>query len=222
MKLILKENKWKLILTSLLILLPTLAGLILWDKLPDRIPIHFGADGKADGWSSRPFAVFGLPLIIFAFHWLCVIGTSFDPKKQNINRKLFSIVLWICPVISLVLVSVCYAYVMGWEINVAILIFLLCGLLFIILGNYLPKCRQSYTMGIKLPWTLADEANWNATHRLGGWLWVAGGLLLLVSAPLTSIPIVAVCVFIGDVFLMMLIPTVYSFLYFKKHSDRKE
>ncbi|MGM9647483.1 MAG: SdpI family protein [Eubacteriales bacterium] len=222
MKLILKENKWKLILTSLLMLLPTLAGLILWDKLPDRIPIHFGADGKADGWSSRLFAVFGLPLIILAFHWLCVIGTSFDPKKQNINRKLFSIVLWICPVISLVLVSVCYAYVMGWEINVAILIFLLCGLLFIILGNYLPKCRQSYTMGIKLPWTLADEANWNATHRLGGWLWVAGGLLLLVSAPLTSIPIVAVCVFIGDVFLMMLIPTVYSFLYFKKHSDRKE
>ena len=222
MKHILKETKWTLLFSSLVILLPILTGLILWSKLPEQIPIHFGVDGKADGWSSRPFAVFGLPLIILALHWFGVIGTSMDPKKQNINRKLFGIVLWICPAISLVIVHGCYAYALGWKLNAGILIFLLCGLLFIILGNYLPKCRQSYTMGIKLPWTLADEANWNATHRLGGWLWVAGGLLLLVSAPLTSIPIVAVCVFIGDVFLMMLIPTVYSFLYFKKHSDRKE
>lgn len=222
MKQILRENKWKLIVTSLVTLLPILAGLLLWNKLPDEIPTHFGADGAADGWSSKSFAVFGLPLILLAFHWLCVLGTSLDPKKQNINRKIYAIVLWICPVVSLIIGSVCYAYALGWEINVAVLSFILCGLSFIVIGNYLPKCKQSYTMGIKLPWTLADEATWNATHRLGGKLWVIGGLVLLATAPLSSVPIASVSIFLSDVLLMVLIPTVYSYVYYRKRSGKEE
>ncbi|MBQ8288804.1 MAG: SdpI family protein, partial [Clostridia bacterium] len=73
------------------------------------------------------------------------------------------------------------------------------------------------TMGIKLPWTLADEGNLNATHRLGGKLWVVGGLILLATAPLTSFPIVSVVVFFAVVLLMVLIPMLYSFLYYKNH-----
>ncbi len=212
MKNILKENKWKLLFTSLVILLPIIAGLVLWNRLPDRIPTHFGSDGTADDWSPKPFAVFGLPAILLVIHWVCVLATSADPKKQNVSKKVFGIVLWICPVISLIMESVCYAYALGWQINVAVLTFFLCGVLFIIIGNYLPKCKQSYTMGIKLPWTLHDEDNWNATHRLGGKVWVIGGLVLLATAVIGSFRI-----FFPLVLLMVLIPTVYSYVYYRKH-----
>lgn len=91
-----KQNKLKLIITSIIILLPVVAGLLLWDRLPDSIATHWGADGIANGWSSKPFAVFGLPLFIFAMHWICVLISSVDPKKQNITSKPFSLVIHYC------------------------------------------------------------------------------------------------------------------------------
>ena len=222
MKTILKNNKWTLLFTSLVTMLPSLVGLALWNTLPDKIPTHFGPDGTADGWSSKPFAIFALPTILLFFHWVCVLCTSLDPKKQNIPPKVFGIALWICPVISLLMESLCFAYALGVQINMAFVMYLFVGVVFVIIGNYLPKCKQSYTMGIKLPWTLHDEANWNATHRMGGKLWVAGGLLLLIASPFLSSPILSFIVFFGIILVMVLVPTVYSYLYYKKHGGKKD
>ena len=68
----LKQNKWKLLATSLIILVPILVGLVLWPKLPDTMPTHFGLDGTADGWNGKGFGVFGLPLILLGAHHLCL------------------------------------------------------------------------------------------------------------------------------------------------------
>ncbi|MBQ2383093.1 MAG: DUF1648 domain-containing protein, partial [Oscillospiraceae bacterium] len=74
------KKNWKLlVVTSVVIALPILIGVILWDRLPARMPIHWNATGEVDGWSSKPFAVFGLPGILLALHWLCVLGTAADP-----------------------------------------------------------------------------------------------------------------------------------------------
>ena len=94
-----KENKKKLILTSIVILLPIIIGLILWNKLPDKLPTHWNAEGVVDGWSSKMFAVIGLPGFLFAIHWVCVLASSADPKKQNIEGKVLNIVFWVCPII---------------------------------------------------------------------------------------------------------------------------
>ena len=77
------------------------------------------------------------------------------------------------------------------------------GVLFMIIGNYLPKCKQNYTMGIKLPWTLDDEENWNRTHRFAGFLWVAGGVVIAINAFLKW-----EWLFLVVVFAMVLIPTI--------------
>ena len=69
-----KKNLKVLIITSIIILLPILAGVFLWDQLPEQIPAHWNASGEVDGWSSKPFTVFGMPLILLAFQWLCVLG----------------------------------------------------------------------------------------------------------------------------------------------------
>lgn len=215
-----RENKKKLILTSIVILLPILIGLILWNKLPDQVPTHWNAQGEVDGWSSKAFAVFGLPAILFVMHWVCMIGTSADPKKQNIEGKVLGIVLWICPIVSLLVCTMSYGVALGMEYKVDKITLALVGIVFIVVGNYLPKCKQSYTVGIKLPWTLNDEENWNRTHRMGGKLWVASGIILLLSMLLpASAMVVVVLAVIG---VAVFVPTVYSYLLFREKEKRGE
>ena len=211
----LKKYKRTVIITTLVALLPVVAGLLLWNQLPESIATHFGTNGEPDGWSSRGFAVFGLPAFIAAVNVLCAVATSADPKKQNIQPKIFKLILWICPMVSLICCGGVYAYALGLPVSMEKLCMIFVGVVFIIIGNYLPKCRQSYTVGIKLPWTLASEENWNRTHRMAGGLWMAGGAVLTLMSLLGQI---SALIFLPVVLVMTLVPTVYSYLLFRKLS----
>ena len=206
-----KKNLPKLIITSLITLIPIVIGLILWDKLPEQVPVHWDINGAVDGYTSKTQAVFLMPLVLVAFHWICVVVTSLDPKKQNINDKMFTLVLWIIPVISLLCNSMVYATALGHNINVEVIMPLFMGALFIIIGNYFPKCKQSYTVGIKIPWTLNDEENWNKTHRMAGFLWVVGGIIIMATAFLG-----AFWFFFVVLIPMVIVPFVYSYSIYKK------
>lgn len=82
-----KQNKKLLLLTSVITLLPVFIGLFLWNQLPDSVATHFGLNNQPDGYSSKAFAVFGLPLILLAVHLVCVVATNIDPKSKDINKK---------------------------------------------------------------------------------------------------------------------------------------
>ena len=210
----LKQYKKTVILTTLMALLPMLVGVLLWDQLPETVATHFGANGEPNGWSSRAMAVFGLPGFIAAANVLCAVATSMDPKKQNIQPKIFKMILWIIPLCSWICSGATYAYALGIPVSMEKLCLSFVGIVFLVIGNYLPKCRQSYTMGIKLPWTLHDEENWNATHRFGGWLWMAGGVVFLL---LTFLNAVNTLWTLGLILLMVGLPTAYSYLYYRNH-----
>ena len=175
-------NKRTLILTSAVILLPMLVGLALWNRLPEQMPTHFGFNGTADGYSSRLFAIVGLPMFILAIQLLCAFALRADPKKQNISEKLVQLTLWICPAVSLFVGVSMYASALGYVPSINRFVSVFVGLLFVVMGNYLPKCRPNYTMGIRIPWTLADEENWNHTHRFAGYVWIVVGLVVTASA----------------------------------------
>lgn len=211
----LKKYKGPLLITSVLNLLPIGAGLILWEKLPEKMPMHWGVNGEVDSWGSKAVAVFVMPLILFAIQWLCFFVSALDPKRRNLNQKVLSIVLGIIPGINLVIHMMLYLTALGHEVAIIPVVCALVGVLLIIVGNYLPKCKQSYTMGIKLPWTLHDEENWNATHRLAGKLWVVGGVLTIGCGFLP--PVAAFIVLMSVVTVMVIVPTVYSYRYEKKH-----
>ena len=214
----LNKNKWTLAVTSVIILLPMAVGLLLWDKLPEKIPYHWGVNGEVDGWASKTQAVFLMPSFMLAMQWFCALMTGLDPKAKNVTAsKMMGIVLWIIPVLNLFLHVMVWLAAFGREMNTAVIMPLFMGVLFVVLGNYLPKCRQSYTLGIKLPWTLNDEENWNATHRLAGKLWVAGGLLTMVCAVLPGVW--AFIVMMSILVVMCVIPTVYSYRYYKTHKN---
>lgn len=207
----LKKYRGTLIAGTLVILLPMLVGLILWTRLPEQLPTHFGTSGEVNGYSSKAFAVFGLPGFLLAVHWLCALTTGIDPKARNLEGRMFQLVLWVCPVIAVMVMVLVYGNALGYGIRAELVVPLVLGLLFVMMGNWLPKCKQTYTLGIKLPWTLEDEDNWNRTHRFAGPVWVACGLIVMFGAVMGGIwvmfPVLAV---------MVAAPTVYSYLLFRR------
>jgi len=203
----LKPNRKTLIITSIVTILPVLIGIICWNRLPDVMATHFGTNNEANGFSSKVFAVFGLPLVLLAVLWVGVFVTAHDPKRQNISPKMFSLMLWIAPAISLVAAATVYPVNLGYELDITFISELLLGLMFTIIGNYLPKARQNYTIGIKIPWTLANEENWNRTHRLAGYLWMACGILMIMMCLTRFVPAKWL---IGLFLIMVLVPCIYS------------
>ena len=203
-------------ISSLVILLPIVFGLIFWNQLPERIATHWGPNGDPDGWSSRELAVFALPLFLFAIHWLCVLVTSKDPKNKDKNKKAQSLVLFIIPILSLLVNGIMYMTALGMPLRVEMIMPVFFGLLFIVLGNYMPKCRQNYTIGIKISWTLNSEENWNATHRFAGKLWMIGGALIMFGVFLPSTYIFVA--FFAIAMVMVITPVIYSYRFHKKET----
>lgn len=110
-----KENKKMLLITLGIILLPIIMGLLLWNQLPDTVVTHWGANNQPDGYSSKGFAVIGLPAILSAVHLISIIAASIDPKAKNINGKMRSIVMWICPLTSIAVCTTVYGYNLGYQ-----------------------------------------------------------------------------------------------------------
>lgn len=213
------KNKYIKILYWLLAVFPFVISIIFYNSLPDQVPIHWDAAGQINGYASRPVAAFGIPALLL----ICTVLVNFqmyaDPQKQNIDRspQLRFIGRWIIVILANVMqfLTVTNAF---QTLNRVKLIFIVIGILFIAIGNYLPKCKYNYTVGIKLPWTLASEENWQKTHRLAGFTWVLGGILIVGNAFFAS-----QWLFIAAMVLMIGIPAVYSYLIFvkeKKHPEK--
>lgn len=211
-----KEIKKRVIVTTVVTLLPIVAGLLLWNRLPAQIATHFDSYGEPNGWSSRAFAVFGLPLILAVLNLLCSVTTESDPRRQHYPAKMMKIVYWICPVISWIVAVSVYGYALGFRMeDGGRYLSLGLGVLMVVIGNYMPKVKQNFFLGIKLPWTYADEDNWNKTHRFSGFVWVVCGLILCADFFWQIRGLV-----LWIVLAVTVLPAVYSWLYWmKKNKD---
>lgn len=209
-----KQTKRKILISSLLVLLPIAVGLLVWDRLPEQMATHWGADGTADGFSSRLNAVITLPLIMLPLHWLVIFVTHKDPKNKGQSSKVLNLSFWLIPAISLFGNAMTYAAAFGKEPDPFLLVGPLLGVVFVVVGNYLPKCKQNYTFGIRVRWALENEENWNATHRFGGKVFVACGLVTIASAflPAALLP----WVMIGVIVFAAGGTILYSWLYHRR------
>ena len=217
----LKQHKKTLLITSALILLPIVAGLLLWDQLPATMNIHWNAAGDADGAAGKGFAIFFMPLFLLGMHWFCALITHLTNRGNDQNEKAMKIVLWMMPLICNIAMGAMYAAALGVEFDISRIIFLPLGILFLIIGNYMPKFRRNATMGIRTKWTLADDENWYATHRFAGKVWVIGGvtMLFLTFLPLKwGIPTLFI-----SIFLLAGAPILYSWRFaVKQKTEGKE
>ena len=177
-----KKYKKQLILSSLVILLPIVFGLLLWDQLPDTFATHWGVDGQPDGWMKKGLAVFLMPSLMLAMQFFCVWITDLTNRGNEQSPKVMNLIFWIVPVLSLMINGMVYATSMGKTLDMVAFMPIALGLLFAVIGNYMPKCTRNSTIGIKVKWTLQNDENWNATHRFAGKTWVAGGVITMLSA----------------------------------------
>lgn len=201
MKKMLAEHKWKLLFSSAVILLLQLAGLLLEEKF-----------------------LYYLPLWMLAMHWLCLLITFADWRKRPPQgKKVVNLIFWIVPAMSLTVSAVMLLAKSG-QVNELLLpagAYLFIGLLLLVIGNYLPKIRQNRTMGIKVKWVLEDEANWNATHRFGGKVWVVCGFACMFCSllPFGAVP-AGICV--AAVVAAAVLPTIYSWRYYRRRLQAGE
>ena len=209
-----RKNKWKLLISSLVILLPIVAGLLMWNALPSEMATHWSFNGSANGWSSKYFTVFAMPLIMLAGHWIAIAVMALDPRNKDQTRKAMNLVFWIIPIISLFASAMVYANAFRLNVNWNGIFVVGLGLLFVVIGNLLPKCKRNHAMGIRVKWALESDANWNATHRFGGKVWVIGGLFIMLCSflPGTVVHYVA----FATIIILAIIPTIYSYLYYRK------
>lgn len=206
------KNHKTTILTTIVCLIPIVMGIIFYSQLPDQIAIHWGADGNPNGWASKFVGVFVLPGSLVLLNILFPFLLKVDPKYKNMNGKVKNLLHWTIPVVALFASGVTLFAALGFEVKMDLYGPLFMGLIFIIIGNYLPKMTQSYTVGIKIPWTLADEENWNKTHRMAGFLWVVAGLIMMVGAFFK----LNLMFSIGILVVATIIPMIYSFLLYQK------
>lgn len=210
-----KRNKIKLIISSLIILLPTLIAIFGEKFLPEKIAIHWGFSGNADGFASPSSIFIILPLILLAVHWLCILVEAVVNKNNEQNKKLTEIVLWVIPTISIASSGMMLAAALGYKTsNIFAIVYLLLGLMFIIIGNYMPKATRNLTVGIKIKWALANDENWNATHRFSGKIYVVSGFVFIAAMllPEAAFPVVA----ISAILLAVIPPVIYSYAFYKK------
>lgn len=210
----LRKNKTQILLSSIVILLPAVAGLLMWNILPDKMATHWNVAGEADGFSGKLFAILGAPVISLISQWMGIFVTMHDRKNKEQNTKVLAMILWIVPIVSLVIGCGMYAAALGKEIGLELLVKVPIGLMFLIMGNYMPKCKPNRTIGVRVKWTLENEENWVKTHRFTGRLWVAGGIFILAMmlVPLERY----VGIFFAVILLLALAPELYSYLYYRR------
>ncbi|MBJ7540444.1 SdpI family protein [Streptococcus sp. SL1232] len=203
-----KMNKKQLILTSFVIVLPALIGAFFWKALPEQIPTHFGIDGQADGYSSKLFTLVAFPILFVLFQIIALASLERVSVKVTVPAKMRKLYAWIIPCLSLIVQLSIYANALGVVKSSPTLVTAFLGMLFIVIGNYLPKTKRNYTIGIRLPWTLSDDRNWFKTHRLAGKIWVLGGVIVFLDSFVKfALPYV-----LGiSLVVMIVLPILYSF-----------
>jgi len=219
-----KDNMGTFIITLVVLLIPMLAGVILWNKLPDVIATHWGPDGNPDGYSSRAFAVFAMPATILVLHLIASLITA-SKDTNAISGKLFCLLLWICPVMSIVIATITYATALGYEVNVPFVVLMLIGIIYIVLGNYLPKARQNHLFGVRMKWTLESKKNWEHTNRFSAKVMVALGLIYIICAVVAvfvEMKAVLVVIVFGTLIAAVFAMILYSYLYHLKHSQDED
>lgn len=212
-----KNERSKYILLWILSVVPLVITLIFYNALPEKVPMHWNINGQVDSYSPKFPGAFFIPLMELAMTALFIYLPKLDPKKENYVkfRKTYTFFMFAMIVFFTVLQIVIISVSLGAAfIKVDVVVKLLVGLLFLIIGNIMPKLKHNYFMGIKTPWTLSNEAVWLKAHRHGGFIWFLTGILLIILAFIPGG--VSAAVYFGLIIIAALEPILYSYLCYRK------
>ena len=210
------NDKKQLALSTIVCLLPIVMYLLVYDRLPEQMVQQWGAGGTPNWTMARPFAIVVVPVFLAIIHVIVVLALNSKHSVQKNPPKFRVLMSWFVPVTSIFTnLLVLFANIdESFDVGTAVLVFV--GVVFIVMGNYLPKLRQNYVAGIRTPWTLKNADNWYKTHRLGGKVFVFAGVIFILTVvlPLSANGFVIAVVFTALV--AAIVPIAYSYVIYKK------
>ena len=186
-----KKFKWKIfVITSIVCLLPVLLGIYLWDNLPETMAIHFNIYGEPDNFASKGFVVFGLPMLMVVLQGFCCFINDLNAYKYGERKKFETVTKWIIPCMTVVLQIITLGYGLGWNLDIRKAVSLVVGVIFLVIGNYLPKL--DYIKNHDVETEKARKIN-----RFIGYETVGMGILFLISIFLPPISsVICLCLLI--------------------------
>ncbi len=197
---------------------------VAWVQLPPdaQVPVHWGPDGQPDGYADKTVGLLLLPVITGLVAALMAIIPSIEPRRANLERSWKPyLATWIGVVLLMAGLHVlAVAAALGSTLDMTRIVFIGAGVLFLVIGNFLPKARQNFLMGVRTPWTLTSERSWTATHRLGGRLFVLLGLVMIGLGVVGVGGMALVATMLAGVIGLVVVLFVYSYVVWKADPDR--
>ena len=206
----------KLIFTSIVILLPIVVGFALWDKLPDEIPQQYGWNGQVN-WSLPKFwGIITLPVFIAIINAIYII--SIAVSKQEFNQRVDTVLTWILPMISVPMYFLMIIKPLVADFDMFIVVGFLISLIFVVLGNYIPKVGPNPVVGARAPWINKYPEVWNKTQRVTAFAMVSVGILNMITCffPFGKY------VFVATVIPAVLFSLIYSLVVYRKVKKSSE
>jgi uncharacterized membrane protein len=195
-------------------LIPFAYLIYIWNRLPEKVPMHWNGAGEIDRYGDKKELLVMLFMLVGITYFVFLIIPSIDPKQklQNMGNKLNNLRMILTLFMSGLAVFILYS-VQQKTSNPSFVLAII-GLLFAFLGNYFKTIKPNYFIGIRTPWTLENEEVWKKTHLMGGKLWFVGGLLMALTFVLPNE--MQLYTFLGITAVISIVPIVYSYLEFKK------
>jgi uncharacterized membrane protein len=218
-----RHNRTESIFLLAILLVPIIYLASIYPSMPAIVPTHFDIKGRPNDYNSKK-SLFLIVLLVSGIgagiYLLLKNLPSIDPKRSaRLSANTFArIALAIAGFLSGINIVIIYS-ALHRSININSLLYPLLALFFAYLGNMMHSIKPNYFVGIRIPWTLENEDNWRATHRLGSKVFFAGGILIAVTCLLFSLQVANIIIPI-TICVMILIPVIYSFWYFKKHTPK--
>ena len=203
-----------------LALIASACSLAVFDRLPDPMVVHWDLAGNPNGWMPRLLGAFITPVIML-FAWLILrVAPRLDPRRANYEKFAGTYELSVAALLGLAfaLHLTLLAVALGYRVPIARIVPALVGLLFLVIGNVMPRARSNFMFGIRTPWTLSNDRVWARTHRLAGYTMTAAGVVMIVAARFASTDMLG-AVLVTAVIAALVAPTVYSYLTFRRETN---
>jgi len=193
-----------------------IGSIYFYVHFPEQVVTHWNLQGQPDDWSGKTFAAFFFPILILGIYILLIFLPLFDPLRKRYEEfsKTYQIIRFALVTFFTGIYFLASLSGLGYNMQIGKIIPAVIGLLFVILGNYMPKIKKNWFVGIRTPWTLASEEVWNKTHRLGGKIFILAGVLMILGIWLPTMW--SAWLFGINMFILVVGTTGYSWFIWKK------
>lgn len=179
-----KNNLKNLIVTTIICLLPIIIGLIFYNELPENIAIHFDINNNPNNYFPKPVFIFGMPTIMALFQIIFLVTNDYSDKHPEANKKATTVYKWIIPILTIILYVVTIMYALGNMLDIRKIVMLLLGILFVIIGNYLPKTKGYRYVKVG---KINEEHIKQKVARISGYALILDGILFMISTVFNTV-----------------------------------